>query len=343
MRWLVFFQDTNGLFFRGVLATLGVSAEKGFAMNSISVPRKAKDAMGAIVKLLREDGTSITMNVEYNQLDPLMRATSYPEGDVADETGNSPFPGNPNTLVFAMDPYVATLDRTTGIIGEFVNPKYADATRTKFKSSTRLECMMQDFPKELPPEEAVGFTMFDIWSTYSPVKNDPAAAAKKFREGNHPQSGTTGETDLFAASCRTLRLAGASVEEPAPEKRTFNGIDVNLEACVVWSPQWAISFRGVCDRLPNASKVRISRRSMLVLDGDIVIEELTLDGALVIVARPGCRVRVTGLSVTNAGASLQPVADTEEDPQLKIKGFSVRRDEVRELIFDSPGEHVVSE
>lgn len=29
------------------------------------------------------------------------------------------------------------------VIAEFVNPKYADASKTAFKSSTRLECMMQ--------------------------------------------------------------------------------------------------------------------------------------------------------------------------------------------------------
>ena len=33
------------------------------------------------------------MNVEYNQLDPLLRATIAPEGDVNDDTGFSPFPG----------------------------------------------------------------------------------------------------------------------------------------------------------------------------------------------------------------------------------------------------------
>ena len=33
--------------------------------------------------------------------------------------------------------------RHGGVISEFVNPKYADATKTAFKSSTRLECMMQ--------------------------------------------------------------------------------------------------------------------------------------------------------------------------------------------------------
>lgn len=35
---------------------------------------------------------------------------------------------------------------------EFVNPKYTDGTKTKFKSPTRLECMMQDYPKSLGPQ-----------------------------------------------------------------------------------------------------------------------------------------------------------------------------------------------
>ena len=38
---------------------------------------------------------------------------------------------------------------------------YADATKTKFKSSTRLECMMQDYPKALPSSAKVGFTVIN--------------------------------------------------------------------------------------------------------------------------------------------------------------------------------------
>lgn len=45
-------------------------------------PRQAKEAIGAIAKLSRPDGTSLTINVEYNQLDPLLRATINQEGDV---------------------------------------------------------------------------------------------------------------------------------------------------------------------------------------------------------------------------------------------------------------------
>ena len=39
-----------------------------------------------------------------------------------------------------------------GLVPEFINPKYTDATKTAFKKPTRLECMMQDFPKLLPAE-----------------------------------------------------------------------------------------------------------------------------------------------------------------------------------------------
>lgn len=39
----------------------------------LQVPRKAKDAVGAITRLVRADGSSITVNVEYNQLEPLLK------------------------------------------------------------------------------------------------------------------------------------------------------------------------------------------------------------------------------------------------------------------------------
>ncbi len=82
--------------------------------------------------------------MEYNQLDPLLRSSGFPEGDVNDpSTGLSPFPGNINQLLFALGPYVEVLERTKGAMPEFVNPKYKDATKTDFKSPTRLECMMQ--------------------------------------------------------------------------------------------------------------------------------------------------------------------------------------------------------
>ena len=69
------------------------------------------------------------------------------------------YAGNINQLILKVDSYVKSLEETQGIIAEFVNPKYKDATKTEFKSSTRLECMMQDYAKALPPTAAVGFTV----------------------------------------------------------------------------------------------------------------------------------------------------------------------------------------
>ena len=57
-----------------------------------------------------------------------------------------------------MGPYAEQLESTCGNIPEFVNPKYKDASRSAFKSSTRLECMMQDYPRSLGPDARVGFT-----------------------------------------------------------------------------------------------------------------------------------------------------------------------------------------
>ena len=80
--------------------------------------------------------------MEYNQLDPLLRASGS-DGDVNDESGFSPFPGNINQLLFRLDAYAQVLERTKGVMPEFVNPKYKDAEKMVFKKPTRLECMMQ--------------------------------------------------------------------------------------------------------------------------------------------------------------------------------------------------------
>ena len=189
-RWVVFFQDTNGLVFRSMLACLGVSKGLGLDLNSMCIPRIAKQEVGAITKLVYKDGHSVTANTEYNQvpapvpvvslspslslppslppspfvcmqmtsptpvplsahqkLGPLLKALGESEGDVADETGFSPYPGNTNQLVAGLECYVKTLEATGGVMDEFVNPKYKDENRVAFKKPTRLECMMQDYAK----------------------------------------------------------------------------------------------------------------------------------------------------------------------------------------------------
>ena len=70
LKWVCFFQDTNALVFRAIPASLAISKTSNFAVNSLAVPRKAKEAIGAICKLVKDDST-MTLNVEYNQVRPL--------------------------------------------------------------------------------------------------------------------------------------------------------------------------------------------------------------------------------------------------------------------------------
>jgi UDP-sugar pyrophosphorylase len=55
IKYLVLFQDTNGLAFHVLPLMLGVSKKLGLLMNSLAVPRKAKQAIGGIAKLTKEE------------------------------------------------------------------------------------------------------------------------------------------------------------------------------------------------------------------------------------------------------------------------------------------------
>lgn len=258
-KWVCFFQDTNGQVFRALPVAIGVSAENDYDVNSLAVPRKAKEAIGALTTLESGDGSSMTINVEYNQLDPLLRATTHPEGDVNDpSTGFSPFPGNINQLVLKLDSYCSELERHKGIIAEFVNPKYADEERTRFKKSTRLECMMQDFPKNLPKSAKIGFTTINqVYAAYSPVKNNPADAASKAASGNPPHSATSGELDVYRANCEMLRLLGATLDV-SDRRESYNNIEnLTLWPRVSWSPLFALTFDDLQVRSRGFSGTRI--------------------------------------------------------------------------------------
>lgn len=339
-KWVLFFQDTNGLLFKAIPSSLGVSAVRDFDVNSLAVPRKAKESIGAIARLEQSDGRAMVINVEYNQLDPLLRATTFPEGDVNDDTGFSPFPGNLNQLVLKLKPYLEELDRTGGLITEFVNPKYKDSTKTVFKSSTRLECMMQDYPKTLSPTAKVGFTVCDVWLGYSPVKNNAADAAAKLAGGTPPHSGTSGELDIYKANAFILRQAGAEIAEPVSAE--FNKQLLEVYPRIVWSPRWALTFS---DIKAKVQKLKVSQKSTLVVDGvDVVFQDVNVDGALVVKTAPEAKVTLSGLKVENEGWVLDPIdsEDTSIPEETRVRGFKVLKKETKEVVVTEAAEKTIS-
>lgn len=271
-----------------------------------------------------------TINVEYNQLDPLLRANGQPEGDVNDgKTGFSPFPGNINQLLFELDGYSAALERTKGIMPEFVNPKYQDSTKTTFKKPTRLECMMQDFPTVLKGDEAkrVGFTSVAADLCFSPVKNATADGVALQEKGTQPGTAASGEADQYHAHRKILRSFGCVIEED--EEQTFAGIKVKLSPAVVLKPSFAVC-PGECKvKFPTPEKVKISARSTLIVRGNgAVIESLDLDGALVVDCGYGESCVIKDQVVKNGGWEFV-VDETSEDEVIKMRGYRLVRKETK--------------
>jgi UDP-sugar pyrophosphorylase len=351
---LVLLQDTNALVFGGIPAALGVSASLGLAMNTISVPRRAGDASGALMTLTRSADSGadaaaaagVTVNVEYNQLDALVRSSLDARGDYNDPaTGTSPFPGNTNQLIFALPAYAAALQASAGAMPEFVNPKYTDASRSAFKSPTRLECMMQDFPWVLAPGAPVSFTSLDA-GFYAPVKNSRGDALKKASSGGTSGGAAEGEHAVYSAHRRVLQLAGCTL--PPPSKRAVGGITVDDGPRVVLGPAFRPTIGAGVARLPGGKAIEVSGRSSLLLEGDVTVHALALDGALAIRAAPGARVVVRRLRVVNAGDTFVDLSDAElsdeKTPEVaRLRGYMRVVNEVRELVFDAPGEYVVDE
>ena len=348
---IIFLQDTNALVINSVVPALGVSVRRGFHMNSICIPRLAGEAAGAIARLEHKSdpNKSLTINVEYNQLDPLLRSQGDKKGDVPDPTtGYSPFPGNANNLVIEMKAYARTLrGEDQGVVLEFVNPKYKDATRTEFKKPTRLECMMQDIPKlfqkELGAEANIGFTMFDRWFTFSPAKNSLEAGQEAVKGGNTaPGTMSSAESDKYIQNQRKLKHLGVDVPVTNDEDlMEIAGIPVTPGPRIILCPAFGITQKEYEEKI--LGPIQISKNSALVLEGHhLKIKNLQVDGALVIRTGEDTHVTVDGLSVKNAGWELVPLDPKQEYPEdVRIRGYTMKKTETAEYILNEPGEFVI--
>jgi len=344
VRYLLFIQDTNGQAFNAAIAAIGVSEREGYDFNSIAVNRIPGEAVGTLATLVKPGAPSLTLNVEYNQLDPLLRATVSPEGDIPDERGFSRFPGNINLLVIRLAPYLKVLESSQGIIAEFVNPKFSDASRTRFKKPTRLETMMQDLPKLFTSGEKVGVTVFDRAWAFSACKNNLADAADKVNKNSPPESASSAENDFHLAGRMKLRMAGMRVVD-APQT-TIRGVPLTSGPRVLLRPSFALTISDVVERIHGGS---LSGNATLLLSGDVHLENVVIpDGAtLVVSAVPGARVTVKDLTVpVGAGFDLVELSDAEMAstavPEfLRIRGYRIVDRGVRKYEFNQPGEWVI--
>lgn len=309
---LFIFQDTNFFAVRTCLIGLGIGVDNDFDMNSMCVPRKPGEAIGCICQLEGAGKDTLTINVEYNQIDALLKETGTPEGDAEDPAtpGFSAWPGNINELIFKLSTYKAALDESRGNVPEFINPKYTDGTKTKFKSPTRLECMMQDFPRTpYMKGKKVGFTSVDrkYVRQYSPVKNNVDDAAIKQASGLDPACACAGEMDVYRFFCDYLNANGKGMSLPEPTKRTFTGIVCEVPPMAVLHPSFVLQAP------TSVVGGSLSAKSTLIVEGTgkLTLENVVVDGALVITVAEGANVTLKDLKVDNAGWAWPAVATAD--------------------------------
>jgi len=343
IEYLTFIQDTNGQVFNVLPAAVGVSIDQNYDFNSVAVNRVPGEAVGGLARLVK-GARQMTLNVEYNQLDPLLKSTISPEGDVAGENGYSLFPGNINVLVVRNEPYVRILKETEGIIAEFVNPKYADAERNHFKKPTRLETLMQDLPKLFTGGQRVGVSVFARSWCFSPNKNRLEDAAAKHAAGGPPESAATAESDFYAAG--RLRLEKAGTELRVAKETLIRGVPYIDGPRVVLRPDFAMTLTEVDEKITGGS---LTGSATLIVEGrGVRLDEVHIpDGAaLVIHAHPDAEVTVRGPLKASGGFVREDLTqDAYEDPAvssvLKMRGYFYRDQGVTKLMFDQPGVYEV--
>lgn len=344
IRYLLFIQDTNAQVVNVILPALGVSVTNKFVFNSIGVPRVMGESVGAITKLVSAR-KEMTINVEYNQLDALL-LDSHLTGERGLGKGMcSSFPGNTNALIICLKNYLDVLEKSKGVIAEFINPKYQDKTKTSFKSPTRLETMMQDLPKFFSKKEKVGVTVFNRTWAFSANKNNHQEAAQKSAEGDPVESVVSAESDFYEAGRMRLKIANNVLEALPP--LFFRDFPFKNEPRVFLKPSFALTLDEVRKKIIYC---RFGAESTLVIGGEnVILDHVILkdSSALIVNTVDNAFVEIKNLEIQNPGLIIERLSeDVCLDPKtpqyIAMRGYRII--DKGAWIFDvqEPGYYVIN-
>ncbi|MBP9854509.1 MAG: hypothetical protein KBD53_06550 [Candidatus Omnitrophica bacterium] len=335
----IFFQDTNGQVFNAIPAALGNTVDKGYKMNFVAVNRRPGENSGSIAEMESTvDGKLKTFNIEYNLLNPVLKATINPEGDVADPvTGFSQFPGNLNVFIIDQEAYNTKLEETGGLFGEIVNPK-ADTL------VSRLEAPMQDIAQYIDGQY-VGVTIFEPRFAFAAVKNNLERARDAAKKGLYPESMAPGEAHSYKSRRELFKNTGIDVDIEGSVVES-QGVPYIEGARIVYSPDWALTPKDIQSKFKGGS---ITNKSVLNIEGqNIFFENTNIDGTLIVKTARGVTLNIKDLNVKNEGWEFpnltQEEMESKDVPEyLKMRGY--KRVEKGQMVIDlsnvSPGKYIV--
>lgn len=342
-RHIIFMQDTNILSLFGFAPLLGVSIQNSLDFSSLGIVRKPGEKIGSICRLEYPDSRKLTCNIEYNEFESLLRRLTG-EGDEPNDNGNSSYPGNINILCASIASYNRILLQTHGSIPEFINPKFADASHRFFSSPARLECMMQDLPKIMTQKETVGYCSLPRWICFSAAKNSYENAAIQESRTGFGESLFSAEEDYYKWFRKVGRKFGIEVGTQEWDDSVTPAYGVPQLPLLVLSPQAVLTVSDMKKRFTG--EITMSPRSVVYIDGiDVTMENVSVDGALVVRACPDAKVIIRNIAVQNKGwkfeyCSGDPARSWKID-KLMIRRYILRKMETTEYIFNEPGYYVI--
>ena len=131
-----------------------------------------------------------------------------------------------------------------------------------------------------------------------------ASSKIKYEKTGVSECAASGEADIYTLHRKILSSFGVQVEVEAGEVE-YCGIPVTHGAHVVLHPSFGTTVKELEGRFPTPGAVKITANSTLVVEGDVTIKSLDLDGALVIRAAPGAAVVVNSCVVKNEGYTFE--------------------------------------
>lgn len=315
VKHLVFFQDTNPNCFRCLPILIGVlEDDDGTDFAIATIPRIPKSATGCIAMSKSKDDCFTIENFEYNIVNSIKGLDD-----------SQLKMGNTNQFVIRASAYQRLVLNKP--IPEFCNPKYA-ANRVDFTSPARLECLMQDC-LQFFSGGAVKVVLFQDFAAnrgkthvlYAPAKNSLALAKKAWDAGTVDGSPASSEAALYASNCGLLQSVGCQVDCDMNNAVRFGLAPMELLPfwpCITFHPNTLAFWSDVRQMFPHPQRIHIGPHSSLELKGPgrIVIDQLDLDGSLIVWAKTKDTVlHLTKLSVKNSGRSVESV---ENEARLQV-------------------------
>lgn len=235
------------------------------------------------------------------------------------------------------------LRKSHGVVQEFVNPKYKDATRSEFKAPVRLECMMQDYAKLLGNERKVGFVSLPRWICFSAVKNSDENAVKQAQGTGYPESFFSGEEDIYKFYRRVLRAKGVKVGDAEYDEALTAALGVPRFPLVTLTSRGGLTMQEIAAHF--GKNVEIGDGAVLLIDGpEVTLENCKIEGAVVVRACDGAKVRIHDCVLKNAGWEVEKVdkEDISVENKYALRGYKLVKKETRELVFDKTGDYDIT-